>query len=141
MSWIGPVVKGVVKYGPHAQKAWELGGRQAQAALVKALENRQACRKALQHAETVRDGAVIALFDQGQASWGVLSGEEPIAAYPATSTPLAEVVAHTDLSKRMTPEEFRQGRRSWLAAERARAVAGRVAQLRPGDRRRDIEQS
>ena len=37
MSWVGPVAKNAAKYGakygPHAKVAWEVGGRQLQAAV------------------------------------------------------------------------------------------------------------
>jgi hypothetical protein len=64
----------------------------------------------VEHASTVREGTVLKAFDPNTDSdepvWVVFSGEEPIAAHPSTSTPLAELVARSDLSMRRSPDEM-----------------------------------
>jgi hypothetical protein len=44
--------------------------------------------------------------DHGEPVWVVFSGDEPIAAHPATTTPLADLIAKSDLSTRLRPDEL-----------------------------------
>jgi hypothetical protein len=37
---------------------------------------------------------------------GVFSGDQPIAAHPATPTPLPELVANSDLGTRLRPQDM-----------------------------------
>ena len=107
---VGTIVKWGVKYGPHvvvlAQQAKEPAMRAAQTAL----DRQKAKRRAVEHAATVREGTVLKTFDpraaHGEPVWVVFSGEDPIAAHPPTATPIAELVANSDLSTRLRPQEL-----------------------------------
>jgi hypothetical protein len=107
---VGNLVKWGVKYGPHvvvlAQQAKEPVMKAAQTAL----DRQKAKRRAVEHAATVRDGMVLKTFDpradHGEPVWVVFSGDDPIAAHPASATPLAELVAKSDLSTRVRPVDM-----------------------------------
>lgn len=121
---VGSLVKWGVKYGPHVVVLAQQAREPAMAMAQKALARQRAQRRAVEHAATVQDGAVLKAFDpRGDASeplWVVFSGEEPIASHPATTTPLSEVVARCDLTLRRRPEEHATaGRR---ATERLRRL-------------------
>ena len=107
---VGSIVKWGVKYGPHvvvlAQQAKEPAMRAAQTAL----DRQKAKRRAVEHAATVREGTVLKTFDpradHSEPVWVVFSGEEPIAAHPPTVTPIPELIANSDLSTRLRPDEL-----------------------------------
>jgi len=62
-------------------------------------------KKAVQHAETVIDGATLRIFHRNIAHWVVFSGDEPIAVHPRTNAPFGQLLKNADLSKRTRPEE------------------------------------
>jgi len=133
MSWMGPAAKRALKYGPYAAQAWKHLGRPTQAAVQKQASSWAARRTALQHADTVTDGSVLGVMHEGAKAWVVYSGDEPVTAYPSMSTPLVDLVAHADVSKRVTPEQARERQRIHELRRRAGARAG---QLRRRRRRR-----
>ena len=89
---VGNIVKWGVKYGPHVVVLAQQAKDPAMAAAKKAMERQKARRRAVEHAATVREGTVLKTFDPQRDSdepvWVVFSGEEPIAAHPATTTTL-----------------------------------------------------
>jgi len=107
---VGNIVKWGVKYGPHVVVLAQQAKDPAMAAAKKAMERQKARRRAVEHAATVREGSVLKTFNPRQESdepvWVVFSGEEPIAAHPTTTTPLAELVARSDLTMRKRPHEM-----------------------------------
>jgi len=111
MSWVGPVAKGVVKYGvkygPQAKILWDNGGKHAQEAARERLRAMAARRTAFEKAETIVAGSVLKQIYSGKQVWVVFSGEEPVDAFPGTSIDLAELVKHADMSARVTPQEYR----------------------------------
>jgi len=129
MSWIGPAAKRALKYGPYAAQAWKHLGRPTQAAVQKQVGSWAARRTAVQHADTVNDGSILGVMHDGARVWVVFSGDEPVTAYPSTAKPLAELVAHADLRKRVTPEQARERRRTRelrrRAGDRARQIGAR----------------
>jgi hypothetical protein len=104
---VGNLVKWGVKYGPHVVVLAQQAKEPAMKAAQTALDRQKAKRRAVEHAATVRDGMVLKTFDpradHGEPVWVVFSGDDPIAAHPASATPLAELVAKSDLSTRGRP--------------------------------------
>ena len=121
---VGSIIKWGVKYGPHVVVLAQQAKEPAMAAAQKAIDRQKAKRRAVEHAETVRDGSVLKTFDprndSGDPIWVVFTGDEPIAAHPVTATPLAELVANSDLSTRVRPRDAPSAR------ERARRAAARA---------------
>ena len=44
--------------------------------------------------------------DHGEPVWVVFSADDPIAAHPASTTPIAELIANSDLSTRVRPADL-----------------------------------
>jgi hypothetical protein len=107
---VGNIVKWGVKYGPHVVVLAQQAKDPAVAAAKKALDRQKARRRAVEHAATVREGTVLKTFDPhvdtGEPVWVVFSGDEAIAAHPTTTTPLAELIAKSDLATRKRPDEM-----------------------------------
>jgi hypothetical protein len=107
---VGNLVKWGVKYGPHVVVLAQQAKEPAMKAAQTALDRQKAKRRAVEHAATVRDGMVLKTFDpradHGEPVWVVFSGDDPIAAHPASATPLAELVAKSDLSTRVRPVDM-----------------------------------
>ncbi len=97
-----------VRYGPHAVAAWKIAGPKVEAAARARLDEAGARRTAFDHADSVAAGSVLRVVEKGRGVFVVLSGDEPLAAYPEVERPLAELVARADLGKRVTPAEHRQ---------------------------------
>lgn len=132
MSWIGPVVKGVVKYGvkygPQAKILWDHGGKHLQAAARNKAEAALARRTAFQKAETVVSGSVLKQIDAGKPVWVVYAGDEPVDAFPMPAA-LAQVVEHADLSARVTPEAYH----AQQLRQRARRARARLPRRKGAD--------
>jgi hypothetical protein len=133
MSWIGPAAKRALKYGPYAAQAWKHLGKPTQAAVQKQASSWAARRTALQHADTVTNGSILGVMENGQRVWVVYSGDESVTAYPRTPTPIEQLVAHADLRRRVTPEQAREAQRMRQLRRRA---SSRARQIRPRRRRR-----
>ena len=107
---VGSIIRWGVKYGPHAVVIAQQAKEPAMAAAQKVIDRQKAKRRAIEHAATVRDGSVLKTFDpradHGEAVWVVFSGEDPIAAHPTTTTPIAELIANSDLSTRVRPADL-----------------------------------
>jgi hypothetical protein len=121
---VGRIVKWGVKYGPHVVVLAQQAKEPAMKAAQTALDRQRARRRALEHAATVREGSVLKTFDphadHSDPVWVVFSGDDPIAAHPTTTTPLAELVANSDLTTRVRPAELP------TPAQRLKQVSGRV---------------
>lgn len=130
---VGRIVKWGVKYGPHVVVLAQQAKDPAMAAAKKTMDRQRARRLAVEHAATVREGTVLKAFDPRQGSdepvWVVFSGEEPIAAHPATTTPLADLVARSDLSMRKSPHEMPS------TSEWVRQLPRQLPRQRPGRRK------
>ncbi len=98
-----------VRYGPHAVAAWKIAGPKVEAAARARLDEAGARRTAFDHADSVAAGSVLRVVEKGRGVFVVLSGDEPLAAYPEVERPLADLIARADLGKRVTPAEHRQG--------------------------------
>jgi hypothetical protein len=107
---VGNLVKWGVKYGPHVVVLAQQAKEPAMAAAQKALDRQKARRRAIEHAATLRDGTVLKTFDpradHSEPIWVVFTGDDPVACHPATTTPLDELVAHSDLSTRLRPQDL-----------------------------------
>jgi hypothetical protein len=107
---VGNLVKWGVKYGPHVVVLAQQAKEPAMKAAQTALDRQKARRRAIEHAATVREGSVLKTFDpraaHGEAVWVVFTGDEPIAAHPATQTPMSELIANSDLSTRVRPADL-----------------------------------
>ena len=97
-----------VRYGPHVVAAWKIAGPKVEAAARSKLDEVGARRTAFDHADSVADGSVLRVVDRGRGVFVVLSGHEPLAAYPEVERPLADLLDRADLGKRVTPAEHRQ---------------------------------
>ena len=112
MSWMRPAAKKAAtygaKYGPHAVVIWNVAGEHVQAAARAKASEIAERRKAFQEADSVVDGSVLRVVDHGTTTFVVLSGESPVASYPGAAKPLGDLIAHADLAKRVTPEQWRE---------------------------------
>jgi len=97
-----------VKYGPQAKIAWDNGGRQAVTAAANRAISMAARRKAIAHASTVKDGAILKVAPEGSTAYVVFTGDVPIASYPQSDLPLATLLAHADLDKRERAEDAKR---------------------------------
>lgn len=126
MRPIGPFLRTAarygVRYGPHAKQAWDLFGKQAQAAARDKAAELSARRHAFLHAETVRDGSVLRVIHDARPVWVVYSGDRPVHTYPTVAVAIDRLVADADVDKRVTPEEHR-ARRLRERAKRVRPVS------------------
>jgi hypothetical protein len=125
-KWVKPLGKRALLYGPQAQLVWRYAGRPATAAAQRAVLAAQARRTALRHADTVVEGAIVKAFDQGEVHWVVFSAGTPVASYPPATGELSSLVAHADLSKKMTPDQFRERRAGRTRRRRALAAASEM---------------
>lgn len=110
--------KYAVKYGPHAVAAAKVAGPAAKEIALKQQQRLRNKRLAFDKAETVIDGSVLRLQDGDEPVWVVFTGDEAIAAYPESTTPLPELIATANLSSRVTPAQRDAAR---LRARAARA--------------------
>lgn len=101
---IGQLVKLGAKYGPLVYEAARNGKDPAKEAAQKAWTKATSKRSALAHARTVVDGSVLQVFDHGRPVFVVYSGDEPIAVHPPTATPVADLLTHADLTRRVRPK-------------------------------------
>jgi hypothetical protein len=120
-----------VRYGPQAAIVWKYAAGPVTAAAQRAFAAQAHRRTALKHADTVTEGAILMVMDNGQTHWVVFSGGKPVAVYPASVRSLDELVEDANLTKKMTPDQFRM--RQTEASRRQKALdAARTfsAQLR-----------
>jgi hypothetical protein len=120
MSWIKPVGTKLVKYGPQARLVWKHAAVPVTAAAQKTFAAQANRRTALKHADTVNEGAILMVMDQGAIHWVVFSGGKPVASYPSSHQPLEDLIADANLSKKMTPDQFRA--RQVESSKRQRAI-------------------
>jgi hypothetical protein len=99
----GQTAKAAVKYGPQAKIAWDKGGKQGAQAAARRAVSLNARRKALRHAFGLVDGSVLKVAPEGRTVYVVLTGDRPVAAYPRQSVPVATLLEHADLSKKILP--------------------------------------
>ncbi len=133
MSWIKPVGTKLVKYGPQAQLVWKHVAAPVTVAAGRTFAVQTARRTAVKHADTVIEGAILMAMHEGQTHWVVFSGGEPVAAYPPAPVPLPELIAHANVSKKMTPDQFRTRQ---AEASRTRKVVDTARTMRQQYRRR-----
>ncbi|MCH1867618.1 hypothetical protein [Nocardioides sp. CFH 31398] len=102
-----------VKYGPQAKLAWDNGGRKAADAAAARVTLARHRRHAFAEADTLKDGSVLRVAPGGVAAYVVFAGDEPVSVHPPAAPDgpaLADLVAHADLDKRVTPDEQRAAR-------------------------------
>lgn len=129
MSRRTTATKLITKYGPMVPVLWRTAGRPAADAAQRAIAVRTARTTALRHAETVDQGAILKVYDEGHPVWVVFSAATIVTSYPPREGKLDALVASADLAKKMTPEQFRarQAERSrrrralWAARDKATA--------------------
>lgn len=109
-----------VKYGPQAALVWKYAAAPVTAAAQRTYAAHANRRTALKHAETVNEGAILMVMDQGTIHWVVFSGGKAVASYPSATTSLEELIADANLSKKMTPDQYRA--RQARASKRHQAV-------------------
>ena len=105
-----------IKYGPIAYASLRRTKAPAPYAASRPLARRGARALALEHADHLLDGSILPVFDGDTRVWVVFSGDEAIGCHPAVSTPLEQLLAHADLSKRLTPAEAKAARRKRIGA-------------------------
>ena len=79
-------------------------------------------RLAVTKAASLKDGSVLPIVHGEQPVWVVYSGEQPVAQYPETGMPLADLVEHVDLGRRRPPEQFPTPRERASAAGHSAAA-------------------
>ncbi len=109
-----------VKYGPQAALVWKYAAAPVTAAAQRTYAAHANRRTALKHAETVNEGAILMVMDQGIIHWVVFSGGKPVASYPPPLTSLEALIADANLTKKMTPDQYRARQAS--ASKRRQAV-------------------
>lgn len=67
-------------------------------------------KKALAHAGTLVDGAVLQVFHDSTAHWVVFSGDEPVGVHPPTQASYSELLDRADLSLKVRPHEPHRAR-------------------------------
>lgn len=120
-----------VKYAPLAYEGLRRGRVPAQQFAERQVSRRNARSIALEHAAHLVDGSVLPVYDGDQRVWVVFSGDRPVGTHPVVSTPLAELLAHYDLGKRVTPPAPTRGRRG--RSGRADAPGGATGSPGPQD--------
>jgi hypothetical protein len=134
MGWIKPVGTKFVKYGPQAQLVWKHIAAPATTAAQRTLATRSASRTALNHADTVVEGAILKVIHEGTIHWVVFSGGKPVTAYPTSPVGLDELVAHADVSKKVTPDQHKakqaEASRKRKALDTARTFGSQVRRRR-----------
>lgn len=101
----GQTAKVAVKYGPQAKIAWDNGGKRGASAAAKRALSLNARRRALKHAAGLVEGSVLKVAPEGRAVYVVFTGIKPVAAYPKQDLPMAALLEHADLSKRILPKK------------------------------------
>jgi hypothetical protein len=119
----------LAKYGPMVPLVWKTAGKPATDAAQRAFTNHAARTTALRHAETVEMGAILKVYDQGNPVWVVFSGADIVTSYPPREGKLDELVKSANLSRKMTPDQFRERQAERSARRKAAnlARAGREA--------------
>ena len=134
MGWIKPVGTKLVRYGPQAQLVWKHVAAPATAAAQRTFAARSASRTALSHADTVVEGAILKVIYEGATHWVVFSGGNPVTAYPTSPVALDDLVAHADVSKKVTPDQYRakqaDASRKRKALDTARSFGSQVRRRR-----------
>lgn len=105
----GPIVYTLAqKYGPQVVEQ-ALRQREPAQRYVSAQRERSSARKqALEHADSVVDGAVQQVFHGGQAYWVVFSRNEPVGTHPHTNLAYDTLLLNADPAKRVRPGELRR---------------------------------
>jgi hypothetical protein len=94
-------VKYGVRYGPMVFEAVKHGREPAQEAIQAALAKRSARKKALEHAQTVRDGSLLKVIKDGEVIFFVFSGDAIVTTYPSVpQSTYPELLRHADLDRR-----------------------------------------
>jgi hypothetical protein len=135
MGWVGPASKQgaklAVKYGPHAMKAWDLFGDKAKELARQRLDEINARNLAFKDADGRVDGSVLRVSQKGVPVFVVFAGEEPVAAYPETDgQPLASLIDHVDLARRITPAQRRERQLRARAMRAGKGVAAKAPRRR-----------
>ncbi len=100
---LGSAMKLGMKYGPMAYELVRHSREPAKVLAQKAMTKASARRQALQHAASVIDGSTLLVFHRDLQVWVVFSGEQPIGSHPVVNVPLAELLKHADLDRRIRP--------------------------------------
>jgi hypothetical protein len=114
------------KYGPHAVAAAKVVGPAAKEAVETQRKRMQHRHAAFDKARTLAAGSVLRQREGDEVVFVVFAGDEPVAAYPEVTTPLAALVEKADLSQRMTPEQYDAAKVSARAGRAAKKIAARA---------------
>jgi hypothetical protein len=122
-----------VKYAPHiAAVVREVRGPATDYAKA-TLEATRQKRLALTKARSVRDGSLLLVLHSEQPVWVVYSGDVPVSEHPEVGVPLADLVAHADLDRRRTPEEFPSPRQRVSSARKRTVSKVTIRRKRPAE--------
>jgi hypothetical protein len=102
---LGSAMKLGMKYGPMAYELVRHSREPAKVLAQKAMTKASARRAALQHAASVIDGSALLVFHRDLQVWVVVSSAEPLGSHPVVNVPLAQLLEHADLSRRIRPGE------------------------------------
>ncbi|GAB48973.1 hypothetical protein [Mobilicoccus pelagius] len=112
-----------VKYAPLAYEGLRRGKGPAKEFADRQVSRRTARSIAFEHAAHLVDGSVLPVYDGDVRVWVVFSGDRPVGTHPVVNTPVAELLAHYDLDKRMRPHET-TGRRGLRRRGRSSSTSG-----------------
>ena len=87
MGRIKSVSTKALKYGPQAAIVWKYAAAPVTAAAHRTFAAQANRRTALKHADTVIEGAILMVMNEGETHWVVFSGGKPIAALPEVLAP------------------------------------------------------
>lgn len=96
-----------VKYAPLAYEGLKHGRGPAKAFAEKQVSRRTARTIAMEHAAHLVDGSVLPVYDGDQRVWVVFSGDTPVGTHPIVTTPIADLLTHYDLGKRLRADAGR----------------------------------
>ncbi|WP_052590189.1 hypothetical protein [Luteipulveratus mongoliensis] len=128
-----------VKYGPMAYEAAKYGRRPAQAAAHGSLNRFGLKRQALAHAASLINGSALRVFHGDKQVWVVFTGELPVGTHPKMNVPIAQLLQHADLSRRIRPRAVVPAARTLMPGRSSAAPAPRpslAARLRRPTMRR-----
>ncbi len=100
---VGALVRLGVKYGPIAYAGWRSSPRSQLSWNRPRSQPDDPKATALEHADHLIDGSVLPVFDGDTRVWVVFSADVPVASHPVVRTPLATLLEHYDLAKRVRP--------------------------------------
>ena len=113
MSWVLPTKQGlraVARYGPQVKAVWEPVADRLRDGLRATADELSHRRRAAEDAEVRVAGSFLRVPHPSGRVYVVFTRDEPVASYPAVAESLYDLIAHADLDRRVTPQQWRERR-------------------------------